>query len=146
MTELAIPELPNERAKIEALESHILEMPQVDLGTTHCLSDGLYARTIYIPAGTVLTGAAHKKDHINIVQGDITVSTDDGMKRLTGQHILSTKAGHKRVGYAHADTTWTTICHTYLTDLQEIEVELVEEPEKLQTNKMIEQKYDPLEI
>lgn len=128
----ALIEAPT-REKIERLEEIILQTPQVDLRTEHALAGGAYARTIYIPAGTVLTGASHKKDHINIMQGDISVSTDDGMKRLTGQHILTTKAGHKRVGYAHADTTWTTVCQTALTDYAEIEAELVEEPEKLQT-------------
>lgn len=123
---------PN-RAKVEELEAHVLQLPQVDLHTTHELSGGVYARTIVIPAGTVLTGAAHKKDHLNIMQGDITVSTDDGMKRMSGQHVIPTKAGMKRVGYAHSETIWTTICHTNLMDIESIEEELVEEPERLQT-------------
>ena len=122
------------------MEEMILSVPQVDLKTSHQISGTVYARTIYIPAGTILTGAAHKKDHINIMQGDISVSTDDGMKRLTGQHILSTKAGMKRIGYAHEDTVWTTVHHTNLTNIEEIENELVEEPEKLQTRKLLENK------
>lgn len=121
------------RAKVETLEAEILQLPQVDLQTTHELSGGVYARTIVIPAGTVLTGASHKKDHINIMQGDITVSTDEGMKRLTGQHVIPTKAGMKRVGFAHTDTIWTTICQTFLTEIDAIEAELVEEPERLQS-------------
>ena len=63
------------------------------------------------------------------MQGDITVSTDEGMKRLIGQHVMATKAGNKRVGLAHADTIWTTVCHTNLTDIEAIEEELVEESE-----------------
>lgn len=121
------------RDQIEHLEQIILSGPQVDLQTTHALSGGVYARTIIIPAGTVLTGAVHKKDHINVVQGDITVSTDDGMVRLTGHHIIPTKAGAKRVGYAHQDTVWTTICHTNLEDIEAIEDELVEDSDRLQT-------------
>jgi len=124
------------RENVERLEFAILQTPQVDLKTTHALSGGVYARTIHIPAGTVLTGASHKKDHIDIMQGDITVSTDDGMRRLIGQHVLESKAGNKRVGFAHSDTTWTTICQTNLTDLNDIEAELVEEPEKLQTRNL----------
>ena len=125
------------REKVDRLEKLILQVPQIDLKTTHKLSGGVYARTIIVPAGTILTGAAHKKDHINIMQGDITVSTDDGMKRLTGQHVMTTKAGNKRVGLAHADTIWTTVCHTFLTDIEEIEAELVEEPERLQTRQFV---------
>lgn len=122
--------------KLAQLERLILAVPQVDLRTRHEVSGGVYARTIYIPAGTVLTGATHKKDHINIVVGDITVSTDDGMKRITGHHVLPTKAGMKRGGFAHADTVWTTVCHTELTDIAAIEDELVVESDQLQTRTM----------
>ena len=123
----------SERERIEQLESLILQVPQVDLNTTHALSGFVYARTIFIPAGTVLTGAVHKKDHINVMFGDITVSTDDGMQRLTGYHVLPTKAGAKRAGFAHADTHWTTLCHTQLEEVEAIENELVEDAERLQT-------------
>jgi len=131
ITDIAV--LPSSKDRVQTLEDCILQVPQIDLKTAHELSGGVYARTIYIPAGTVLTGASHKKDHINIVQGDITVSTDDGMKRMTGQHVIPTKAGMKRVGFAHADTIWTTLCATNLTGIEEIEAELVDEPERLQT-------------
>lgn len=124
------------------LESMILEGPQVDLLTEHTLSGGVYARTIHIPAGTVLTGATHKKDHVNVLFGDITVSTDNGMMRLSGYHVIPTKAGAKRVGYAHADTVWTTICETQLTDFEAIEDELVEESKMLQTRQLAIQSND----
>ena len=124
---------PTMREKVQRLEELLLQRPQVDLRTTHVLSGGVYARTITIPAGVCLTGASHKKDHVCVVQGDITVLTDEGPRRLTGQHVLATKAGMKRAGVAHAPTTWTTLCRTDLTDLHEIEAELVEEPEQLQT-------------
>jgi len=118
---------------IDRLEAEILKGPQVDLQTRNVVIGRMIARTITIPAGTVLTGATHRKDHFNIVQGDITVSTDAGMVRLTGQHVLPTKAGHRRVGYAHADTEWTTVVQTDLSDIEEIENELVVESERLQT-------------
>jgi hypothetical protein len=122
-----------ERERIEQLEDAILKAPQVDLQTKQALSGKVYARTILIPAGTVLTGATHKKDHINIVCGDITVTTDEGPKRIIGYHVIETKAGSKRAGVAHADTMWTTVCHTELTDSEAIEDELVEESSRLQT-------------
>ena len=120
-------------ARVSRLEAEILKGPQVDLNTRNIIIGRMIARTITIPAGKVLTGAKHKKDHINVIQGDITVSTDDGLRRLTGQHVLATKAGQKRVGVAHADTEWTTIVQTDLTDLAEIEAEVVENAEMLQT-------------
>jgi hypothetical protein len=118
---------------VRRLEEIILQAPQIDLMTTHNLAGGMYGRTIYLDAGTVLTGAIHKTDHLNIVFGDISVTTDDGMKRLTGFHVIETKAGMKRAGYAHGATAWTTICKTDKTVLSEIEYDLVEESDKLQT-------------
>ena len=118
---------------VSQLESIVLTVPQVDLQTQHKLSGGMYARTIFIPAGTVLTGATHKRDHINVMVGDITVSTDEGMRRLTGFNVLETKAGMKRCGFAHADTQWTTISRTDLVVVEDIEDELVVESERLQT-------------
>tara|TARA_R110000868_G_scaffold323523_1_gene584446 strand:- start:65 stop:514 length:450 start_codon:yes stop_codon:yes gene_type:complete len=124
-------------AQILALENDVLKLPQIDLKTTHALSGGVYARTMFVPAGTVYTGATHKKDHVNVFQGDITVWTEGGMKRFTGQHVIESKAGAKRTGYTHSDTSWTTICATDKTDIEEIESDLVEEPEQLQTRKLL---------
>lgn len=116
-----------------ALEKQILTLPQVDLNTQHSLAGGVYARTVYIPAGTVVTGATHKKDHISVVIGDITITTDEGPVRITGHHVLPTKAGSKRAVVAHADTVWTTLVRTDLSDIEAIEDELVVESSRLQT-------------
>ena len=124
------------REALEVLEAAIGSMPQVDVQTQHHLSGGMYARTIFIPAGSVIVGTTHKTDHINVMIGDIEVSTDHGMVRLTGYNVLETKAGMKRHGYAYADTYWTTVCKTANTDLEAIENELVEEPERLQTRRL----------
>lgn len=132
LAEMVLDSAPT-RESVQRLEDAVLQMPQVDLKTTHALSGGVYARTVFIPAGTVVTGATHKRDHLNILQGDITAWTENGMQRFTGQNVLPGKIGAKRAVFAHSDTTWTTICHTLLSDFFEIEAELVEEPEKLQT-------------
>ncbi len=46
------------------------------------------------------------------------------MKRLTGYHVITAEAGYKRAGFAHADTWWTTIWRTDLTDALEMEDEM----------------------
>jgi len=119
--------------KIDQYESILGEMQQVDLNTTHSVSGGVYSRTIFIPAGVSLVGATHNKDHINIMCGDITVTTDTGMKRLTGYNVFATKAGMRRVGYAHTDTYWTSVIHTTETDIIKIEEDITPDSHKLQT-------------
>jgi hypothetical protein len=121
------------REKVERLEQHLLQYPQVDLKTQHCLSGGVYARSITLPADTIITGAVHKHDHIVIVTGDITVTTEDGPRRFTGQHVFPVAAGSKRAGFAHAETVWTTVHSTNKTSPEDIEDDLVEEADRLQT-------------
>lgn len=118
---------------VSRLEEEALQLPQIDLGTMHVLAGKVYARTIFIPKGCALTGALHKRDHVNIVSGDISVTTDEGVKRITGFAVLPTKAGMKRAGVAHEDTYWTTVCFTEESDLQAIEDDLVHDAHLLQT-------------
>lgn len=118
---------PPTRADIIRLEQTMLAMPQLQIETNHYHVDGLYAREIHIPAGTVLTGKVHKAEHLNIVsKGEIIVWTEDGMKRIKAPFVLPSFPGAKRVGLAIVDTTWVTIHATDKTDLAELEAELIE--------------------
>jgi hypothetical protein len=122
--------------QIKALEVQLGELPQIDLNTTHSLMNGMYVRSIFIPKGCALVGAQHKTDHINIVSGDIMVTTDEGTKRLTGYNVITTKAGLQRAGVALEDTYWSTITRTAfdsLDRLADIEDELTPDADRLQT-------------
>lgn len=137
-----LPETPT-REQIERLQGCLLHLEQegagVQLETWHHFADGLVARTIRIKAGTCLTGAAHKAEHMNVCYGDISVWTEDGMKRLTGYHVLPSLPGAKRVGFAHADTYWTTV-HVNPTnerDIEKLEDALVEESHMLQRRRQV---------
>jgi hypothetical protein len=120
---------------VAELESLLLTVPQVDLSTANLIHAGMCARTIFIPAGVMLTGALTNLDNICITSGDITVTTDDGTVRFTGYHVLPATKGNKRAGIAHADTYWTTVWKTDLTDITEIEDEMTNESEILQSRK-----------
>lgn len=120
-------EIVESRQKVERLEAEITKLPQIDCPIWHHFAPGLYARKMLIPKGTVLTGAVHKTEHLCIVSGDIEVTTDDGVRRITDQHmVISSKPGAKRAGYAHEDTFWTTIHATNETDLDKLVEELTE--------------------
>lgn len=134
----AVPAIPGPtQEQIKRLEMLNLQLPQIDLQTKHYFANGLYAREIFIPAGTGLTGAAHRTEHLSIVNGDIEVSTDEGMRRITGHAVLVCAPGKKRVGYAHADTYWTTLHATDERDLDKLERLLTDEAEHLQTRRLV---------
>ena len=119
---------------LERLRIAVGKLEQIDAQTQHTIAGGMYARTMMVPKGSVFIGLEHLKDHINVLSGDITVTTCEGVKRFTGAHIVfDCKAGHARSGYAHEDTYWTTFVRTDETDLEAIENESIKNPEMLQT-------------
>jgi len=119
--------------KVNALRDELLKHPQIELPLSHLIHGQMYARTGIIPAGTIVVGTLTNLDNICIVNGDITVTTDEGVVRLTGYHILPASKGYKRVGLAHAETVWTTLIHTNGKTVEEIEAEMTDEFHLLQT-------------
>ena len=108
--------------KIQALESAMRKMPQEEIPVKHYFSEGVYAREIFIKKGTVLTGHIHKYSQLNILsKGEISVSTEEGIKRISAPFTIVSPAGTKRVAYAHEDCIWTTIHGTHETDVEKIE-------------------------
>lgn len=108
--------------KIQALETAMREMPQEEIPVKHYFSEGVYAREIFIKKGTVLTGHIHKYSQLNILsKGEISVSTEEGIKRISAPFTIVSPAGTKRVAYAHEDCIWTTIHGTRETDIEKIE-------------------------
>lgn len=126
------------REKVDRVERFIAAAPQVFIPVEHVLHGGLYTRTVTIPAGTYLTGAACRRDHVCVAMGDIDVTTDEGPRRLTGLNIIPVRAGMKRAGRTHADTRWALIVRTDATTVEEAEADLVEHPERLQSRLVLE--------
>lgn len=114
------------RQKILALQDELGKLPQVEIVTTHHFSKGLYAREIFIPKGTILVGKIHKYQSLNILsQGDITILTEFGARRVRAPYTVVSPPLTKRIGYAHEDTVWTTVHATDETDLEKLEDELI---------------------
>jgi len=117
--------------QIEKLQSEMVKMPQVELETEHYFSGGMYCRKLIRPAGTLIVGKIHKKDHIFLcAKGEIIVWTENGMKKLVAGDIIESKQGTKRVTLALTEAIGITCHKTDKTDLDEIEAELIE-PEEM---------------
>lgn len=107
------------REKTFALEAMLKEMPQAKIEVTNYFSPGVYAREIKIPADTTIVGEIHKYPQLNILsKGEISVLTEEGIKKVQAPFTIVSPAGTKRVAYAHTDCVWTTILHTFETDVQ----------------------------
>lgn len=114
------------RDKVLKIEAEMFRMPQVELKHVDYFSKGVYARELHIPAGVTLTGKIHKYQNLNILsKGEMTVSTDEGMKRVSAPFTIVSPPGTKRVAYAHTDCIWTTIHGTDKQDVDQIELEFI---------------------
>jgi quercetin dioxygenase-like cupin family protein len=101
--------VPPEHLPIYLLEGELLKHPQVEMPVDHNFCNGLYARTMHIPAGTVLTGAVHKDESFFVVRkGLLVVTTDNGTAQVGAGFMSVTKANTKRAGVALTDVEVTT--------------------------------------
>lgn len=117
--------------KVGRLESHLRDMEQVPITTTHHFHAGLYARTIRIPQGVVITGALIRVATMLIVSGHVTAFIGGDTIELCGYHILPASAGRKQVFFAHADTDLTMLFPSRARTVEEAEAEFTDETELL---------------
>jgi hypothetical protein len=95
---------------------------------THHFAPGVYAREMFMPAGTLITGKIHLTEHLNMLsQGRVSVSNQGESIEMEAPYTFMSPIGTKRAIYAHEDSTWTTIHATELTDPEEIEDEIIAE-------------------
>ena len=112
--------------EILRIEQEILKMPQVTLPVEHYQIDGVYARSMFIPAGTLLTGKIHNFESIAILaKGRIRITNGTESYIISEGHIMVDKPGVKRLGYAETDVIFITVHRTDNTEIEAIEKELV---------------------
>ena len=115
---------------IDRFEEQIVSLGDpVSLPLRHIFTKGLYAREIFIPAGSLLTSQEHKTQHQFIIsKGEIRVFTDDDkVITLRAPYIGITEPGTRRALHAVTDTVWTTFHPTDKTEVDEIENEILGE-------------------
>lgn len=101
--------VPANHLPIYRLEAAILKLPQVDMPVDHDFCNGLYARTMHIPAGTILTGAVHREESFFLVRkGELIVSTDNGPRTFGPGDMSVSKIGTKRAGITLSEVEVTT--------------------------------------
>lgn len=116
------------RKRVEALQAEVSKLPQYEPLTKHTFHAGMYCREVWRPAGVLVVGKVHKKEHFYlIVSGTVAITTDDGVQRITGPCLLSSKPGTKRAVYAETDALCMTFHRTDSETVEAAELELVEE-------------------
>lgn len=116
--------------KIEVIEywlSKEFENIANELPVVNTLNNGVYVRSLSIPAGILVTGKIHQFQHLfMLLSGDSSFMLEDKMIRSNGPSpIFNVSALTKKVVYTHSDCVFMTIHRTDLTDINEIERILV---------------------
>lgn len=113
------------RKLIYAIEDKIKSMP-ASLGKdpfplVHSFAEGVYIREVTIPKGYLCVGALHKHNYLNcIMSGEMSILTEEGIKRIKGPCWNVAPNGTKRFGYSHETTVWVTV-HPNPGNLRDIE-------------------------
>lgn len=122
-------------SKVRALEAALLTQPQAYVETLHVLHAGMYARTVALPAGMVVTGALIKVATLLIVVGEVTVFIGNETRELSGVNVLPASAGRKQAFVAHSDAWLTMIFPTDAATVEAAEEQFTDEADSLLSRK-----------
>jgi hypothetical protein len=128
MNEVITPDIMRER--VATLQTELSKMPQYEPLTKHTFHGGMYCREVWRAAGVIIVGNVHKKEHFYLIaSGTVAITTDDGVRVVTGPELICTKPGTKRAVYAETDALCMTFHRVESTTVEEAEAELVEADE-----------------
>lgn len=114
--EVAIPE------QIDALEKHMLQLPQVECPVLHHFGPGIYIREVTLPAGAVAIGHAQRYEQLNIMlTGKVAVIGDDGQVKILQAPLIFVGPPGRKIGYVVETTTWLNVYSTEERDIDLLE-------------------------
>lgn len=106
-------------AKIEQVESHLLDLPQVECPVVHHFGPGIYIREVTLPAGTLAIGHAQRFEHLNIMlTGAVAMVGDDGQTKVLRAPMIFVGKPGRKLGYVLETCIWQNV---YATDEQDID-------------------------
>ena len=92
-----------------------------DYPVKHSFGDGLYIREFHAPADQFFVTMIHKYDHpFFLMEGDVSVLSENGFERMKGPKWGLTRAGTQRVMLTHTPITWITVHATNETNIPKI--------------------------
>jgi len=92
----------------------------------HTFTDGYYMREIFSPAGQLLVSKIHKREHAYfLMEGELSILTEEGVFRIKAPHQGITKPGTKRVIYTHSDVSFITVHGTDKKTVEGVEEEVI---------------------
>lgn len=113
--------------KVEVLLAKSLELPQLDCQTKHYFGPSLYIREVTMPAGAVVIGKPHRKEHMCVMlQGRMIIVDADGNKKELVAPLTFVGGPGRKVAYILETTVFQNILATDETDIDVLENMLVD--------------------
>ena len=117
----------DKQTAIEDFGAMIASLPQITIPTEHHFANGMYARVMAQEAGSILVGKKHKHEHFFLVlSGAIRFTGGEEAETYHAPSLVVSKPGAQRAIFALEDSSYMTIHRTELTDLDEIEEDIIE--------------------
>lgn len=96
----------------------------------HFFSDGMYGRMMILEPDSLIVGETHKKGSFGILlEGKVRVISKYGTAIFEAPYIINTLPKDKKVFYAYTKVKYISIHRTDETDLNKLEIELIESSE-----------------
>lgn len=119
--------------QIELLESHMLELPQVECPVAHHFGPGTYIREVTLPAGAIAVGHAQRFEQLNIMlTGKVAILDDQGQVKLLEAPMIFVGPPGRKVGYVIETCTWLNVYSTDERDIDKLEATFLDKSETWQ--------------
>jgi hypothetical protein len=122
-------------SKVSMLAEEARKRPHVDIETYHLLHGGIYARSLVLPKGVLLTGVLIKVPTTLVTVGDVIAYVDGVGVRLSGYKVMAGSARRKQAFYAMTDTLMTMQFRTDAKTIKEAEDQFTDEARLLMSRR-----------
>jgi len=124
----------DQQSFVDSVTTHIKDnLPIVQCLTHHTIHNGIYSRTVLIPAGTIVTGVLIKVPTTVIISGRVNIFIGDKVVGVDGYDVVTAGANRKQIVYAEIDSYVTLSFPTEAKTVEEAEEEMTDEYEQLQS-------------
>lgn len=111
---------------IETLEERCLLQDQADCPVQHHFGPGVYMREVFLPAGALVIGHAHREASMNIMLKGEMVLLVDGQVSVVRAPFMTVSQPGRKVAYVLEDTVWMNVHATEETDIAKLEARYVD--------------------
>ena len=118
---MALAKTKPDLAKLEAI---LVANNFEDYTLKHHFQNGIYVRTLTVPANLLFIGERHRFETCNfLASGDLSIymENDKPVMRIQGPCLFNSEKYMKKLLFSHTEVVFSTIHKTELTEVAEIE-------------------------